>query len=204
MPLLAQSAAAAPASQTHSSDIGFTYSIPSEWEVIDSAPSVPAVQQQAAQNAPTEDTKKGLACAQIALTARHGTPPSLIVVVALPFACFGQDITEWDLPSVAQGASEGIKKSFDVSNPTYGTYALGVHGVWIERVGGTLIGHPEVKRTLETVCSILKKGVVCWMAMTSDDAALQIFEHGTVTLDGDAPAALVPLTAFDKKPPSGF
>jgi hypothetical protein len=29
---------------------------------------------------------------------------------------------------------------------------------------------------------------------------MQIFEHGSVTLDGEAPAALVPAAAFDKKP----
>lgn len=201
--LLAQTPAAAPEAQTHSSDIGFTYTLPAELEVIDAEPAFPAAQQQAVQSAPTEDTKKGLACAQTALTARHGTPPSVIVVVALPFACFGQEMTERDLPGVAQGTSEGIKMSFDVSNPTYGTYTLGVHSVWIERVEGTLIGHPEVKRTLETVCTILKNGVVCWMAMVADNAALQIFEHSTVALDGDAPAALVPASAFDKKPTSG-
>jgi hypothetical protein len=41
------------------------------------------------------------------------------------------------------------------------------------------------------------------MAIVVDGAALQIFEHGTVTLDGDAPAALVLASAFDIKPTSG-
>jgi hypothetical protein len=54
--------------------------------------------------------------------------------------------------------------------------------------------------TVETVCSVLKKGAVCWMAMAADKAGLQTFENGAVTLDGEVPAALVPATAFQKKP----
>jgi hypothetical protein len=53
---------------------------------------------------------------------------------------------------------------------------------------------------VETVCSILKKGAVCWMAIAADDAALQSFEHGAVTLDSEVPAPLVPADAFVKKP----
>jgi hypothetical protein len=54
--------------------------------------------------------------------------------------------------------------------------------------------------TVETVCSVLKKGAVCWMAMAADKAGLQTFENGAVALDGEVPAALVPATAFEKKP----
>jgi hypothetical protein len=191
-------------SQSHSSDIGFTYSLPAEWEVTEAAPSMQTAQQQAANNATTEDAKKRVACAQMVLTAHHGTPPSVVAVVALPFDCFGRQMTEKDLPGVAQGASEGVSKSFDISGPSYGAYSLGNHSVWIERATGSVIGHPEIKRTVETVCAILRKGAVCWLMLAADDAALQAFEHGSVTLDGDAPAALVPSTAFDKKPPSEF
>jgi hypothetical protein len=212
--LVAQAPAAVPApqtepqpqsqSQTHSSGIGFTYSLPADWEVTEAVPSMQVAQQQAANNATTEDARKGMACAQMVLTAHHGAPPSVVVVVALPFDCFGHQMTEKDLPGVAQGAAEGISKNFDISGPSYGSYSLGNHGVWIERATGTLIGHPEIQRTVETVCAILKKGAVCWLMLAADDAALQAFEHGSVTLDGDAPAALVPSTAFDKKPPSQF
>jgi hypothetical protein len=38
------------------------------------------------------------------------------------------------------------------------------------------------------------------MTMAADETALRTFEHGAVTLDGEAPIALVPATAFDKKP----
>lgn len=196
----AASATSAGATQTHSNEIGFTYSIPADWEVVDAQPALPAMKERQTQSATTEEEKKGIACVQVALTARHGNPASVMVVVALPFDCFGQTMTDKDLPGFASGASEGLKKSFDITNPLHASYSLGTHSMWVERAAGSLIGHPEVKFTVETVCSILKKGAVCWMAMLADDAALQIFEHGTVTLDGEAPAALVPAAAFVTKP----
>jgi hypothetical protein len=199
-PLLAQAPAAAPTIQTHTSDIGFTYGIPSDWEVVDTQPALPVVKQQATQSAASENEKKGIACVQIALTAKHGSPASVVVVVDLPFDCFGQQMGEKDLPGFAAGASEGIKKTFDISDPIYGAYSLGTHSVWVERATGSLIGHSEVKYTIETVCSVLKKGAVCWMAMAADDPGLQTFEKSTVTLDGEAAAALVPADAFQKKP----
>jgi hypothetical protein len=193
-PLLGQ------APKAHSSDIGFTYSLPSDWEVVDTSASLPGVQQQVTQTATSEDEKKGIACAQAALTARHGDPPSVIVVVALPFACFQHEMTDKDLPGFASGASEGLKKTFEMTGPLHGSYKLGAHSFWIERAKGALKDRPELQYTVETVCSILKKGAVCWMEMADDDAALQTFEHGLVTLDGEAPATPVPATAFDNKP----
>lgn len=199
-PLLAQAPASAPAAQPHSSEIGFSYSIPADWEVVDTKLTLPEVRQKVENEATSEDEKRGAACAQVALTARHGAPASVVVVVALPFACFGQQMTDKDLPGFASGASEGLKKSFDISSPVHGAYSLGTHNLWIERATGTLIGRPEMKYTVETVCSILKKGAVCWMAMAADDLSLQTFEHGSVTLDGESAAALVPADAFVKKP----
>jgi hypothetical protein len=38
------------------------------------------------------------------------------------------------------------------------------------------------------------------MAIAADDAALQTFEHGAVTLGSEAPTSLVPVDAFVKKP----
>ncbi|MGB7546801.1 MAG: hypothetical protein WBM14_03555 [Terracidiphilus sp.] len=196
--LLAQ----APAPETHSSELGFSYSLPSDWEVVDAHPMLPVVKQQQTQSATSEAEKKGIECVQLALTARHGTPASVVVIVELPFACFGQQMTDKDLPGFAEGASEGIKKTFVVSEPVYGAYMLGTHSLWIERAQGVVIGHPEAQYTVEIACSLIKKGAVCWMAMASDKAALETFEHGSVTLDGEAPAVLVPATAFDKKPGS--
>jgi hypothetical protein len=199
-PLLAQTPGTAPATQTHASDIGFTYTLPASWEVVDAKPTLPGVKDEVAKTATSDEEKKGIACVQIALTARNGSPSSVVVVVALPFDCFGQTMTEKDLPGFASGASEGLKNTFDISGPVYGAYALGSHNMWVERATGTVKDHPEMKYTVETVCGVLKKGAVCWMAMVADDAGLRTFEGGSVTLDGEAPAVLVPATAFDKKP----
>jgi|CZKF01.1.fsa_nt_gi hypothetical protein len=183
----------------HTNDLGFSYSLPSDWEVVDTKPMLPAVLQQAARNYGSE-AEKLVACVQLPLTAHHGNPPSAIVVMGLSFDCIGHPFTAADLPGIASGVSEGMKKSVEIANPVNNTYTLGTHSLWIQRASGSLIGHPEIKRTVETVCSVLKKGVVCWMVMTADDAALQTFENGTVTLDGDAATALVPADALQKKP----
>jgi hypothetical protein len=193
-------AQAAPTQQAHASDLGFSYSIPSDWEVVDTKPSLPVVQRQMEKAAISDAEKKGVSCVQIALTARHGSPPSVVVVVALPFDCFGQTMTGKDLPGFAQGVAEGLTQTFDISDPVFGAYSLGAHSLWIERSKGSLKDHPEVQYTVETVCSVLKKGAVCWMALASDKEALGIFEGGAVNLDGDAQPALVPATAFEKKP----
>jgi hypothetical protein len=198
--LVAQTPTAAP--EVHPSDLGFSYSLPSDWEVVNASPTLSGVKEQAQQNAATEDEKKGVACVQIALTARGGSPTSVLVVVELPFACFGQTMTSKDLPGFAQGASEGIKQSFDVADPVYGDYTLGTHSMWIERAKGTPKGHPEAPYTVEIACTLLKKGAVCWMALAASDAALKIIEGGAVALEGESPTALVPTSAFEKKPAS--
>jgi hypothetical protein len=203
VPLAAQAPAASAGNsvaQVHSSDLGFSYSIPSDWEVVDTKPTLPAVKQEVGKTATSEGEKLGIACTQVALTARHGDPASVIVVVVLPYDCFGQTLTDKDLPAFASGVAEGMKKSFDIQDPAYGAYSIGTHSVWIERAEGTLIAHPDIKRKLETVCGVLKKGAVCWMALAADDAALQTFEHGAVTMDDDAAAALVPANAFQQTP----
>jgi hypothetical protein len=189
-------------SSTHTSELGFAYSVPTDWTVVDNSSTLPDVKQQAQQNATSAEDKKGEACVQIPLTARHGDPTSLLVVVQLPFDCLGQAATEKDLPGFADGASEELKKRFDFSDPSYGSYSLGTHAMWIERIKGTLKDHPESAYTVEIACSVLKKGAVCWMAMAADHEALEVFEKGPVALEGEAPKALVPSTAFDKKPAS--
>src|SRR5215475_6330711 len=85
-------------SEAHPSDLGFTYSLPRDWEVVNASEILPAAKEQAQQNASSDEEKKGVACVQIALTARHGDPASVFVVVELPFACFGQSISAKDLP----------------------------------------------------------------------------------------------------------
>jgi hypothetical protein len=199
-PLLAQTPDLASAGVAHTSDIGFSYSIPANWEVVDSKAALPAAQAEVAKTAKSEDEKKGIGCVQVALTARHGDPASVVVVVALPYDCYGMTMTEKDLPSFGSGAAEGIKNTFNISSAVHGAYTVGTHSMWVERANGVLKDSPGMNYTVETVCSVLKKGAVCWMAMAADKAGLQTFENGAVALDGEVPAALVPATAFKKKP----
>ncbi len=197
----AQAPAESPAgSQVHASPLGFSYSVPKDWEVVDAQGTLPKVKEQADKNATSDEEKKGLACVQIVLTARRGDPASVLVEVALPFDCFGQQMTPQDLPGFAGGASEGLKQTFDVGEPAVANYALGSHDMWVERAKATPKGHPELPYTVEITCSLLKKAAVCWMAMAADDTALRVFESGAVTLDGESADSLVPPTAFNKKP----
>ncbi len=188
----------ATAAHSYSTSLGFSYDLPNGWEVTDTQAGLSQAKEQAAQNASSEEEKKGLACVQMGLTARNGA--SVIVDVALPFDCFGQQLSDKDMPGFGEGASQGVKQSFDIGEPTIGSYALGTHNLWIERVKGTPKGQAGTSLTIEITCTVLKKAAVCWMAMAADDAALKAFENGLVSLDGEAQVALVPATAFDKKP----
>jgi hypothetical protein len=148
------------------------------------------------QNATSEAVKKGVACTQIGLTARHGNPASVIVQVALPYDCFGQQLAPDDLPGFGAGASQGFKQNFDISDPQVVSYALGSHRLWTERVHGTLKGQANRHYTIEVACALLSKAAVCWTVAAADDASLAIFEHGFVTLENDPPVALVPAGTF--------
>jgi hypothetical protein len=191
--LLAQSAA-----YTHTSnELGFSFSLPADWDVVDTSA---AAKEQARQSAKTDEDKKGLACVEVGLTARHGNPPSVMTEAAVPFDCYGQQMTEADLPGFASSASAGLAQNFDLGEPAYGVYQSGTHHFWIERVKGTVKGQAALGYTIEIACSVSKKAAVCWMAMAANNSALAAFEHMLVSLDGDPPAALVPADAFEKKP----
>jgi hypothetical protein len=185
--------AAAPAAspQVNDTKIGFSYSLPAGWETQASAPAKPDVPY------PTvEAPKKGNACAQVELTARQGTPFSVVVVVGLPFDCYGQTLTKQNMADFTAGASEGLKQTFDVMNPVLSSYTLGSHNMWVERASGTVKGQPESKYTLEVACTLLAKGAACWMTMAADAAHLEAFEQEPVTLGGDAFDAIVPANAI--------
>ena len=201
-PLIAQPPApGAVASVSHTSSLGFSYSLPGNWEVVESsAPPTLAGMKQQAQNATSADEKRGVACVQVAFTGRHGSPPSVVMAIQLPFACLGRTATEKDLPGFAQGASEQLKRQFNFTNTAQGAYSLGSHSMWTERSKGTLKGNPGTPYTTEITCTVLKKGAVCWMTVAADDDALHAFEQGQVILEGESPATLVPPTAFDRKP----
>ncbi len=199
----AQAAASAPAApaaaqpaRVESSDIGLSYNLPSDWELV-VPPPAPKV------TAPFPDAvgaKKGDACVEVVLTAKHGAPASTVVVTALPFACYGQTMTPGDLANFGAGAAEGLKQTFDVTAPVQGHYTLGNHAFWIERAKGMPKGHPGNPYIFETACTILAKGAVCWTAMAADWHGLRAFERAPVTLDGESYAELVRANAFLPNP----
>lgn len=192
----AQSSAAGPGDPK---PLGFAYDLPAGWEVVQLQGAMPQAREKAAEGAKTEQEKKGLVCAELGPTAHSGG--SIILNVSLPFDCFGQTLSDRDLPGFAAGATQGITQSFDIGEPKYGSYTLGTHALWIERVQGTPKAQGAAGQyTIEIACAVVKKAAVCWTAMATDDASMKAFEQGKVTLDGDAPVALVPATAFDKKP----
>jgi hypothetical protein len=183
--------------QISDTKIGFSYGLPADWQTQASQMTKPDVPY------PTvEAPKKGNACTQVELTARHGTPSSVVVVVALPFDCYGQTLTDKNLADLATGASEGLKQTFDVTNPVVSSYTLGGHTMWIERASGTVKGQPAAKYTVEIVCTVLQKGMACWWMMAADEASLQTFEQQPVTLEGDAFDAIVPAGALQAPAPA--
>ena len=185
--------------QDSTAAMGFSYSLPPDWAVVEIKPSPP--KEAAQQHSLAAQGKiKGTACIRVPFTARRGNPSSVIVVVELPFDCYGQLMTEQDLAGFGLGAADGLKQEFDLIDPVFGLYSLGSHRLWIERAKGSPKGHPETQYTMEIACSILQKGAACWMTMAADEASLHAFENGSVTLDGDAATPLVPASAFDKAP----
>jgi hypothetical protein len=179
--------------------LGFSYKLPPDWMVAPTHSTLPAAKQNAEQSAKTPGEVLGVACAQPVITAHHGKPPSVIVVVALPFPCYGQPLAANHLSGFATGVSDGLKQNFDVSDPVYGSYTLGTHHFWIERAIGVPKNQPHAEYTLEVACAILKRSAVCWMAMAADADGLRDFENGIVTLDSEPPLTLVPIDAFTKK-----
>jgi hypothetical protein len=198
-PLIAQvpaPAATPPASTTFTNPLGFSYAMPADWDVVDSQTSSKQAKDNATQSANSAAEKKGVACTQIGFTARHGNPTSVIVEVALPFDCYGQQFAQDDLPGFGTGAAEGIKQNFDIGNPQAATYALGTHHLWAERVLGTPKGQPDKHYTIEISCALLSKAAVCWLTMAADSASLAVFESGAVTLDDGPAVELVPTGTF--------
>lgn len=195
----ALAAGQAPNGGVHSSDIGLSYTAPAGWETLDAQKTTSAARQQTTQTA-SEEQRKGVACVEVPLTARHGDPASVIVIVALPFDCFGQTITANDLPGFASGAEQGIKQHFEIVDPIDANYTVAGHAFWIERARATPKGFTAPVYTIEITCSVLKKAAVCWMAQASDAADLGAFEQSAIKIDGEDAPRLVPTDVFLKKP----
>lgn len=190
---------AAQAPQVDSDPIGFSYAVPAGWQLVVPTPPQATQQPRASQSTP-EEVKKGIACVQVPLTARHGNPASAIVIIALPFDCFGQTMAPQDLPGFGAGVTEGLKTAFDFLNPVSTTYSIAGHKLWIERVKAVPRGKTAPVDTVEITCTILQKGAVCWTVQTGDDASLEAFERGAVSLEGSPSVPLVPAQVFVAAP----
>jgi hypothetical protein len=182
----------------YKSDLGFSYGYPSDWEVVDTKPMMPSLQLQEQEKATNDMEKRGAACTQIGLLAKHGNPASVLMTMALPYDCYGTHFAATDLPGFGTGVASGLKGNFDIKDEQYSAYKSGTHNLWIERAKGTAKNAPDEPYIIETVCALLDKGAVCWMGMVKDVVGLKIFEQGQVTLEGDAPTALVPASAFSE------
>lgn len=179
---------------------GFSYRLPPRWQIAPERSVLPAAKQSAEQSAKNPGQVLSIACAQVVFSAQYGKPPSVIVVAAVPFACYGQIMTAKSLPSFAAGVSDGLKQDIDITQPVYGSYVLGTHNFWIERAVGMTKGLPQPVYTVEMACTVLKKTAACWLGLVDGAMALRDFEDSVVTLDGEAPVMLVPVDAFEKKP----
>lgn len=182
------------------SALGFSYTLPAGWQPVNAVPTPPAAKQNPQRPARKKTGKQDTSCARAVFSARHGDPASTVVVVALPFACYGQAMMPKNLPGFASGVSQGLRQHFKITNPVYGSYELGNHSFWIERAVGVPKGHPEIRYTVEITCSILKNSAVCWMTTSASAGGLRDFENSLVSLDGEPLTALVPKNAFAKKP----
>lgn len=192
--VMAIAQAPAATSHTYSHPLGFSYSVPADWEVLEPNANMADAKQKATATAESEQEKKGIGCTEAPLTARH--QGSVIVEVLLPYDCYGTVLTDSELASFGDGVAGGLKTNFTITAPVTGTYALGSHHLWIEHAKGTPKSDPSTQYTIEISCTLLKKAAVCWMALAADDTSLAVFEHGAVTLEGDGPAALVPADVF--------
>lgn len=187
-----------PAPLVQRDDIGFSFSLPSDWESV----PPPTARKPVVPYPTVAAGTKGDACVEVAMTAKHGSPASVVVVMALPFSCYGQTMTVSDLENFGEGAAEGMKQTFDLTEPAQTTYTLERHMMWIERAKGSPKHHPESSFSFEIACTVLEKGAACWMTMAANAASLQEYEKGAVSLDGEAATQLVPVNVFLPDKPS--
>jgi hypothetical protein len=180
----------APAQPAHvqRDDIGFSSTLPADWQFITATSGPRAVVPYPAAAPP----RKGDACIDMAMTASKSSSASVAVVLALPFKCYGQTMAASDLQNFGLGAAAGLKQAFAIVSQAQGNYFLGNHPVWIERADGTALDRPENPYTFEIACTVLTKGAACWITMAADAASLHDFEQQAVILEGEKFNALVP------------
>lgn len=181
---------------TFKSELGFSYSYPSGWEVVDMKPAMPVIRQKIEEKSDSDQEKKGAECAQIDLMLRNQSPLSLIEVLTMQNACFPVKPSVDSLAAFGLGMAKGLQKTLDITNPVYSSYKLGTHSIWIEKASATIKDSSATHYILEVSCTLLHKGFVCIVAFAHDDQALEVFESGRIVLDDEAPVALVPADAF--------
>lgn len=184
---------------TFTSDAGFSYTYPSDWELVDAKPMLPVAKMHAQDKASSDVERQAAGCTQISLLLRHGIPRSSIVVVVLPYSCVDFSLKQSDLVSVAGGMAQGLSKGFTLAEPVYAAYKLGTVEFAAERAKGLPKAHPEASMTLETTCGMLKSAMVCWMGFAQDEAAIRTFESGATSIDNGPARPLVPAGTFEQK-----
>jgi hypothetical protein len=182
------------------SELGFRYHTPEGWEPLDLAPMLPNVQKALAKHLDSNAEAQAAACMQYLYLSHHAMPPSMELIMALPYACYKIEIHDSELSSYTTGITAGVSRTFDAAGPVSKSYQLNGKTVFILRTTGQMKEHPEFgSYTLEIVSVLLKKGLVVWMGMAQNETELATFEHTTVELEGGPAVTLVPDNVFGKQ-----
>lgn len=177
----------------YSSDFGFQYTYPAGWTRVDTASMMPSIQMQQQARALTDKAKRAAACTHIGLLVTRSNPTMKIIIIELPYSCYGSSYQDSEVSTYGPGVLDGLGQQFDIGAPTSTTtYKLGKHSIWANRSHATLKQHPDQPYEMETVCTILSKAAVCWVAIAEQAQMLSVLEQGQVSLDGDPLVALVP------------
>lgn len=198
MPQTATPAPAAGGNQSFSSDLGFTYSIPADYTVVDAQPMMPVLRMQEERTADSAAEKKGMDCAQPILVARHANG-SVIVVMGLTSDCMGTPLTADQLAQMGIGVVQGMEQGPSgvvLKNPQYGAFRQSDHDFWIVKSNAPTKDAPDTPHWLEAVLTVVPRGVVFWLFTTPDGAQTAGFENTLLHFGSGGDAPLVPATAF--------
>ncbi len=194
------SAAAGPQTYTNTA-IDFHYTYPGDWQTFDAAPAVAVSKLQTEKSADSEMEKKGAECAELLLTAKTKAG-GVVMIMRISSECLGVKFTNDQLAGVATGMAAGMAKNFELSEQQSGAYSLGSHDFAIFKARGASKSDPTQVLSIDIPCTIYGDGVLCWMAMSQDEAGLADFKKSLVQLGKEPATALVPDSAFPEKKPN--
>jgi hypothetical protein len=181
-------------------DFGFTSRYPTDWQnltaILPSQLTKELKKLEGEKDPAYMLAHRQLECRQPVLLLRHGSPPSVISVIAFPHSC--TKLEESGFAAAALGMCSITSTNYDVSDALQGAYKLGDATLVIERAVGTSKDHPEVKVTLERVCGWLKNAEVFWQGELRDEEAVKVFEGALTSIGGEAPSPLVPASVIAK------